>query len=44
METWMRPLPLREFPAKALLFGVGTTNKRQADCARVRKHERSDAN
>ena len=44
METWMRPLPLREFLARALLFGVGTTNKRQADCARVRKHECSDAN
>ena len=26
------------------LFGVGITNKRQADCARVRKHECSGAN
>ena len=34
METWMKPLPLQEFPAKALLYGVGITNKRQADCAR----------
>ena len=37
-------LPLREFPARALLFGVVITNKRQADCARARKHEYSGAN
>ena len=37
METWMRPQPLREFPARALLFGVVITNKRQADCARARE-------
>ena len=29
METWTKPLPLQEFPAKALLYGVGITNKRQ---------------
>ena len=39
LETWMRPLPLREFPARALLLGVMITNKRQTDCVRVRKYE-----
>ena len=34
METWTKPLPLQEFPAKALLYGVGITNKRQGGCAR----------
>ena len=28
-ETWTKPLPLQEFPVKALLYGVGITNKRQ---------------
>ena len=41
METWTKPLPLQEFPAKALLYGVGITNKRQGGCARVMKPERS---
>ena len=40
METWTKPLPLQEFPAKALLYGVGTTNKppgglRKSDEARA---------
>ena len=43
METWTKPLLLQEFPAKALLYGVGITNKRQGGCARVMKLERSDA-
>ena len=29
METWTKPLPLQGFPSKALLSGVGITNKRQ---------------
>ena len=28
-ETWTKPLPLQEFPVKALLYGVVITNKRQ---------------
>ena len=43
METWMKPLPLQGFPAKALLFGVGITNKRQGDYVRAMKREPSDA-
>ena len=43
METWTKPLPSQEFHAKALLYGVEITNKRQGGCERVRKLERSDA-
>ena len=43
METWTKLLPLQGFPAKALLFGVGITNKHQGDCARAMKRELSDA-
>ena len=39
----MKPLPLQGFPAKALLFGVGITNKRQGDYVRAMKREPSDA-
>ena len=42
-ETWTKPLPLQEFPVKALLYGVGITNKRQGGCARVMKLARSGA-
>ena len=43
MVTLTKPLPLQEFPAKALSCGVEIANKRQRDCERAMKLERSDA-